>query len=64
LNKVKNKRRQTVHNLPVAFMEERVEVVRRTLRRWMWKKERTRYMYEDWKKKNVGEVRTTQDSKE
>mmetsp|Transcript_14200 Transcript_14200/g.30330 ORF Transcript_14200/g.30330 Transcript_14200/m.30330 type:complete len:870 (+) Transcript_14200:422-3031(+) len=52
LNKVKNKRRQTVHNLPVAFVEERVEVVKKTVRRWMWKKERTRYMYEDWKKKD------------
>jgi hypothetical protein len=51
LNKVKNKRRQTVHNLPVAFVEERVEVVKRTARRWMWKKERTRHMYDEWKKK-------------
>ena len=52
VNKVKNKRRQTVHNLPVAFVEERVEAVKRTARRWMWKKERTRHMYDDWKKKS------------
>ena len=52
INKVKNKRRQTVHNLPVAFVEERVEVAKRTLKRWLGKKERTRHMYEDWKKKN------------
>lgn len=53
MNKVKNKRRQTVHNLPAAFVEERVEVVKRTLRRWMLKKERTRYMYEDWKRRSA-----------
>lgn len=59
LNKVKNKRRQTVHNLPVAFVEERAEVVKRTWRRWILKKERTRHLYEDWKKKSV-EVRQDQ----
>ena len=53
LNKVKNKRRQTVHNLPVAYFEEKAEVVKRTLRRWVRKRERTRHMYEDWKKKCV-----------
>jgi len=55
LNKAKNKRRQTVHNLPAAFVEERVEVVKRTLRRWMLKKERTRWMYEDWKRRSIVE---------
>jgi hypothetical protein len=51
LNKVKNKRRQTVHNLPVAFIEERTEVVKRTLKRWLLKKQRTRSMYDDWKRR-------------
>lgn len=50
-NRVKNKRRQTVHNLPVAFVEERMEVVMRTLRRWVGKRQRTRHMYEEWKKR-------------
>lgn len=51
MNKVKNKRRQTVHNLPVAFIEERTEVVKKTLKRWLLKKQRTRSMYDDWKKR-------------
>lgn len=50
INKVKNRRRQTLHNLPVAWVEERVEVCRRTLRRVMLKKERTRHLYDEWKK--------------
>ena len=53
MNKVKNKRRQTVHNLPVAYFEEKVEVVNRILRRWMRKRERSSHMYEDWKKKTA-----------
>jgi len=56
-NRVKNKRRQTVHNLPVAFLEERVEVARRTFMRWVGKKERTRHIYEDWKRKSAAEGR-------
>lgn len=48
-NKVKNKRRQTVHNLPVAFVEERLEALTKCLKRWVLKKERTRHMYDDWK---------------
>jgi len=63
LNKVKNKRRQTVHNLPVAFLEERVEVVKRSLRRWMWKKERTRFMYDEWKKKDGGKEEGGRDAR-
>lgn len=51
LNKAKSKRRQTVHNLPVAFVDERLEVVKRTLRRWILNKKRTRHMYEEWKKR-------------
>ena len=48
LNKAKNKRRQTVHNLPVAFVEEAMEVMKRTLRRWILNKKHTRHMYEEW----------------
>jgi hypothetical protein len=48
LNKAKNKRRQTVHNLPVAFVEEGMEVMKRTLRRWILNKKHTRHMYEEW----------------
>jgi hypothetical protein len=52
LNKAKNKRRQTVHNLPVAFVEERLEVMKRTLRRWIRNKKHTRHMYEEWKRRS------------
>lgn len=56
INKVKNRRRQTVHNLPVAWMEERMEVCRRTLRRVMLKQERTRHLYDEWRKNSQGKV--------
>jgi len=56
INKVKNRRRQTVHNLPVAWMEERMEVCRRTLRRVILKKERTRHLYDEWRKNSQGKV--------
>ncbi|KAL3816441.1 hypothetical protein ACHAXA_000091 [Cyclostephanos tholiformis] len=52
LNKAKSKRRQTVHNLPVSFVDERLEVVKRTLRRWILNKKRTRHMYEEWKRRS------------
>jgi hypothetical protein len=56
ITKVKNRRRQTVHNLPVAFMEERLEVCRRTLRRWILNKRRTRSMYDEWKKHEMANM--------
>jgi hypothetical protein len=49
ITKVKNRRRQTVHNLPVAWVEERMEGCRRTLRRWVLNKRRTRSMYDEWR---------------
>lgn len=50
ITKVKNRRRQTVHNLPVAWLEERVEAGRRVLKRWILNKDRTRSLYDDWKR--------------
>ena len=35
----------------MAFLEERAESVRRTLRRWMLKKSRTRHMYDEWRRR-------------
>ena len=55
LNKAKNKRRQTVHNLPVARFELALEVTKRTLRRWILNKKHTRHMYEEWKRRNDAE---------
>ena len=49
ITKVKNRRRQTVHNLPVAWVEERIEGCRRTLKRFLLNKGRTRSMYDEWK---------------
>lgn len=54
ITKVKNRRRQTVHNLPVAWVEERAEACKRTFKRWMLKKNRTRHLYDEWKKSNGG----------
>ncbi|KAL7479376.1 hypothetical protein ACHAW6_005109 [Cyclotella cf. meneghiniana] len=51
ITKVKNRRRQTVHNLPVAWVEERMEGCTRTLRRWILKKGRTRALYDEWKER-------------
>ena len=51
LNKAKSKRRQTVHNLPVMFLEEKVESCKRSLGRLFTTRQRTRHMYDDWKKK-------------
>jgi hypothetical protein len=53
ITKVKNRRRQTVHNLPVAWVEERMEGCRRTVKRWILNKERTRSMYEEWRREEV-----------
>ncbi|KAL3797387.1 hypothetical protein HJC23_010513 [Cyclotella cryptica] len=49
ITKVKNRRRQTVHNLPAAWAEERLEGCRRTLRRWILNRDRTRAMYDEWR---------------
>lgn len=53
-NRVKGRRRRTVHNLPVAVAEEGVETVRRTLRRWGRRSGRTRRMYDEWKEREEG----------
>ena len=50
LNKAKNRRRQTVHNLPVMFFEEKAESFKRSAGRLFLSRQRTRHMYEDWKK--------------
>ena len=52
LNKAKNRRRQTVHNLsaPVMFFEEKAESFKRSAGRLFLNRQRTRHMYEDWKK--------------
>jgi len=50
ITKVKNRRRQTVHNLPVAWLEERAEAGRRVLKRWILNKSRTRSLYDEWKR--------------
>jgi len=62
-NKTKLKRNQTVNNLQVAFIEEGVETVRRTLRRWVLKKDRTRHMYDKWKKHGEGSCESNQQKK-
>jgi hypothetical protein len=56
ITKVKNRRRQTVHNLPVAWVEERMEGCRRTLRRWILNKNRTRSMYDEWKRQELANM--------
>lgn len=56
ITKVKNRRRQTVHNLPVAWVEERMEGCRRTLRRWILNKNRTRSMYDEWKRQEMANM--------
>lgn len=56
ITKVKNRRRQTVHNLPVAWVEERIEGCRRTLRRWVLNKDRTRSMYDEWKRNEMSNM--------
>lgn len=50
LNKAKSKRRQTVHNLPVMFLEEKAESCRRSVGRLFLTRQRTRHMYDEWKK--------------
>lgn len=52
LNKAKNQRRQTVHNLSstVMFFEEKAESCKRSLERLFFNRKRTRHMYDDWKK--------------
>lgn len=54
LNKAKKRQRRTVQNLPVAFLEEKVEGVRKTLRRWLLKKERSTHLYDEWKRGRYG----------
>lgn len=48
--KDKKKRRQTADNLNVAYMEEKVEGVKKSLRRNFMFKKGTKAMYKDWKK--------------
>ena len=50
LNKAKSRRRQTVHNLPVMFLEEKAESCKRSLGRVFLNRQRTRHMYDEWKK--------------
>ncbi|KAL7437256.1 hypothetical protein ACHAXM_005542 [Skeletonema potamos] len=50
LNKAKSRRRQTVHNLPVMFLEEKAESFKRTVGRLFLNRQRTRHMYDEWKK--------------
>ena len=45
------RRRRTVDNLPAAVVEEGVESARRSLRRWLGRKQRTRHLYDEWKKR-------------
>jgi len=54
LNKAKSKRRQTVHNLPVTFLEEKAESFKRSVGRLFLNRQRTRHMYDDWKKGDKG----------
>ena len=50
LNKAKSRRRQTVHNLPVMFLEEKAESCKRTVGRLLKTRQRTRHLYDEWKK--------------
>lgn len=54
LNKAKSKRRQTVHNLPVMFLEEKAESFRRSVGRLFLTRQRTRHMYDEFKKGDTG----------
>lgn len=54
--KDKKKRRQTADNLSACFMEEKVEGMKKSLRRRLLLKKGTKAMYKDWKKKDRAEV--------
>lgn len=64
--KEKKKRRQTVDNLSVAYMEEKVEGIKKSLRRNVLRKKGTKSMYKDWKKieKNNGICKTHSDDQD
>ena len=59
LNKAKSRRRQTVHNLPVMFLEEKAESCKRTMGRLFLNRQRTRHMYDEWKKGDRSTPRET-----
>eukprot|EP00985_Skeletonema_marinoi_P013324 scaffold6578_cov141-Skeletonema_marinoi.AAC.22 len=59
LNKAKSRRRQTVHNLPVMFLEEKAESCKRSVGRLFLNRQRTRHMYDEWKKSDKGKRRET-----
>jgi hypothetical protein len=48
--KVKNKRRQTVNNIPLMEIEESLEKAKRSLKKVIARKKSSKHMYEDWKK--------------
>lgn len=49
VRRAKNARNQTVDNLQSAWLEERVESLRRVFGRMILRKERTRHLYDQWK---------------
>jgi hypothetical protein len=64
LNKAKSRRRQTVHNLPVMFLEEKAESFKRSVGRLFLNRQRTRHMYDEWKKSDSVHFRQKGNSKE
>lgn len=46
----KRRRRQTVDNLVMSYVEEKVEGFKKSIRRHLLKKKSTKKMYKDWKK--------------
>lgn len=51
--KVKNKRRQTVNNIPLMEIEESLEKAKRSVKKVIARKKSSKHLYEDWKDREL-----------
>ena len=48
-NKIKNQRRQTIHNLKAAWLEEKVEAAKKVAGKRLKRRKSANHLYESWK---------------